>query len=55
MLKVVPDNDNNTVYIKFSEEKIIKTEEIQKGIVLEYNEEGALIGVRIFKEMLDKK
>jgi len=41
------DKIANTLYIKFSQEAVKDTEEIGEGIIVDYNENGLVIGIEI--------
>jgi uncharacterized protein YuzE len=45
------DPDANALYVKFSDEKIERTEELRPGIILDYDGVGHIVGI----EMLDAK
>jgi len=39
------DKENDTLYLRLDEEKIVESEEIQPGIVLDFNTDGKVVGV----------
>ncbi len=49
------DKENDVLYIKYKEGKIMESEEISEGIIVDYDEKGEIIGIEIlnFKERSD--
>ena len=45
------DPDANALYVKFSDEKISRTEELRPGFIVDYDGLGHIVGI----EMLDAK
>ena len=45
------DPDANALYVKFSDDKIERTEELKPGIILDFDSRGYVVGI----EMLDAK
>ena len=45
------DPEANALYVKFSDEKIERTEELRPGIILDFDNRGHIVGI----EMLDAK
>ena len=41
------DKVANVLYIRFSHEEVKDTEEIEEGIIIDYNENNELIGIEI--------
>ncbi|HBE01778.1 MAG: hypothetical protein A2096_12320 [Spirochaetes bacterium GWF1_41_5] len=39
------DKENDALFLRLDEEKIIDSEEIQPGIILDFNKEGKVTGV----------
>ncbi len=50
-MKTSYDPEANALYVKFSDEKIERTEELKPGIVLDFDIRGHVVGI----EMLDAK
>ncbi len=44
-LKVVQEND--AIYFRLDDSKIIESEEVEKGVILDFNEQGNMVGVEI--------
>lgn len=41
------DPEVDALYVRLSERKIIESEEVQPGIVLDFDEEGKVVGVEV--------
>ena len=41
------DSQSDVIYIQFSEEKVFESEEDKPGIILDYGENGDIIGIEI--------
>ncbi len=50
-MKTEYDPEANALYVKFSDDKIAKTEELRPGIILDFDSRGHIVGI----EMLDAK
>jgi uncharacterized protein YuzE len=50
-MSTIYDPDANALYVKFSDEKIEKTQELSPGIILDFDKRGHIVGI----EMLDAK
>ncbi len=50
-MKTEYDPEANAIYVKFSDDKIEKTEELRPGIILDLDNRGRIVGI----EMLDAK
>jgi uncharacterized protein YuzE len=50
-MKTKYDPEANALYVKFSDEKIERTEELRPGIILDFDGAGHIVGI----EMLDAK
>jgi uncharacterized protein YuzE len=46
-LKVEYDPEANAAYIRFSSEAILESEEVSAGIVLDYDDQGHIVGMEI--------
>lgn len=44
-MRLKVDKENDTLYLRLDEEKIVESEEIQPGIVLDFNTDGKVVGV----------
>ncbi len=50
-MKTKYDPEANALYVKFSDDKIVRTEELRPGIILDFDSRGHVVGI----EMLDAK
>jgi uncharacterized protein YuzE len=50
-MKTTYDHEANALYVKFSEGKIDRTEELRPGLILDFDSRGHIVGI----EMLDAK
>ena len=50
-MKTEYDPEANALYVKFSDDKIERTEELRPGIILDFDSRGHIVGI----EMLDAK
>ncbi|MDD5190117.1 MAG: DUF2283 domain-containing protein [Dehalococcoidales bacterium] len=46
-MKVKFDNANDAVYFRLDESKIVESEEVQQGVILDFNQDGRVVGVEI--------
>jgi uncharacterized protein YuzE len=46
-MKVKYDKENDILYIKFSDAKVNESDEERKGIILDYDDKGNIIGIEI--------
>ncbi len=46
-MKIKVDTKNDTIYFRLDERKIIESEEVAKGIILDYDEKDNVIGIEI--------
>jgi uncharacterized protein YuzE len=41
------DTENDALYFRLDESSIIESEEVQPGVILDFNEEGQVVGIEI--------
>jgi len=41
------DKENNALYFRLDEASIVESEEVQPGVVLDFNAEGTVVGIEI--------
>ncbi len=41
------DKENDALYFRLDETSIIESEEVQPGIILDFNKEGKVVGIEI--------
>lgn len=46
-MKLKVDKENDAIYFRLDDSKIMESEEVEKGIILDYNESGNVVGVEI--------
>lgn len=46
-MKLKVDQESDAIYFRLDESKIIESEEVDKGIILDYNESGNVVGIEI--------
>ncbi len=44
-MKINIDKDNDVLYFRFDENKIIESEEVQPGVILDYDVNNKVIGI----------
>ena len=48
-MKISYDPKYDVLYLKFTEEKVIDTIEVDGGVLIDYGEKGKMIGIEIIK------
>ena len=46
-MKLKVDKENDVLYFRLDESSIVESEEVQQGIILDYNAEGKVVGIEI--------
>jgi uncharacterized protein YuzE len=46
-MKVKYDQEVDILYIKMSDSKIVESDEDKKGVIIDYAEDGSLVGIEI--------
>jgi uncharacterized protein YuzE len=46
-MKLKIDKENDAIYFRLDDSRIIESEEIEKGIVFDYNQSGDVVGIEI--------
>jgi uncharacterized protein YuzE len=46
-MKLKVDKANDAIYFRLDDSKIIESEEVEKGLFLDYNESGNIVGIEI--------
>ena len=41
------DKRTDAIYIKLKEDEIVESEEIEEGIIVDYNEKGEIVGIEV--------
>lgn len=48
-MKVHFDENADAIYLRLDDSKIMESEEVQPGIILDYNEQNQVVGVEILR------
>lgn len=46
-MRLRADKENATLYFRFDENTIIESEEVRPGIILDYDEDGKVVGIEM--------
>ncbi|MBN1189713.1 MAG: DUF2283 domain-containing protein [Dehalococcoidales bacterium] len=46
-MRIKVDKANDALYFRLDESPVIESEEVQPGIIMDYNERGQVIGIEI--------
>ncbi len=46
-MKLKVDKENDAIYFRLDDSKIIESEEVEKGVILDFNEQGNMVGIEI--------
>jgi uncharacterized protein YuzE len=41
------DKENDTLYLRLNEDEIIESEEVQPGVILDFDKNGKVVGIEI--------
>ncbi|MDR2849966.1 MAG: DUF2283 domain-containing protein [Verrucomicrobiota bacterium] len=44
-MKIKFDQDSDSFYVRLDEERIVESEEIEPGVILDYDDKGVVVGV----------
>lgn len=44
-MKLKVDKESDTIYFRLDDSKIIESEEVARGIILDYNDSGNVVGI----------
>lgn len=47
MMKLKIDKENDALYLRLDETAIVESEEVQPGVILDFDQEGRVVGVEI--------
>jgi uncharacterized protein YuzE len=50
-MKTTYDKDANALYVRFSERQIVESEEVRPGLIVDFDDQGRIVGL----EMLDAR
>jgi len=54
-MRLKVDKENDALYFRFDESSIVESEEVQPGIILDFNAEGKVVGIEILNLSLRTK
>ena len=46
-MRLKVDKENDSLYFRLDESNIVESEEVQPGVVLDFNAEGKVVGIEI--------
>jgi uncharacterized protein YuzE len=46
-MKLKVDKENDALYFRLDESSVVESEEVQPGIILDFNAEGKVVGIEI--------
>ncbi len=46
-MRLKVDKDNDALYFRIDEASIVESEEVQPGVILDFNAEGTVVGVEL--------
>jgi len=46
-MKIVYDNETDSIYVKFSADIIVESEEVKKDVIVDYNSSDEIVSVEI--------
>ena len=44
-MKLKVDKENDTLYLRLDESKVVESEEVRPGVILDFDSEGQVVGV----------
>lgn len=52
-MKILYDKETDSIYLRFSDEKIVESEEKKEGVVVDYNDKDEIVAVEILNVKSD--
>ncbi|PJH76137.1 MAG: hypothetical protein CO064_02885 [Anaerolineae bacterium CG_4_9_14_0_8_um_filter_58_9] len=46
-MRIKIDKENDALYLRLDETEIFESEEVQPGVILDFNKEGRVVGIEI--------
>jgi len=46
-MKILYDNETDSIYVKFSADTIIESEEVKKDVIVDYNKKDEIVSVEV--------
>lgn len=44
-MRIKFDQESNAFYVRLNEERIVESEEVEPGVILDYDDKGTVVGV----------
>jgi len=48
-MKLIVDQEADALYLRLDDSKIVESEEVQPGVVLDFSEAGEVVGIEILR------
>ena len=52
-MRLKVDKENDTLYLRLDESEIVESEEVQPGVILDFNAKGKVVGIEMLN-LLDR-
>ena len=46
-MKILYDNETDSIYVKFSVDTIVESEEVKKDVIVDYNDKDEIVSVEV--------
>ena len=46
-MKILYDNETDSIYVKFSADTIIESEEVKKDVIVDYNDKDEIVSIEV--------
>ncbi len=46
-MKIIYDNETDSIYVRFSEDTVVESEEKQDGVIVDYNDKNEIVAVEV--------
>ncbi len=46
-MKIIYDNETDNIYVQFTDDTVIESEEKNDGVIVDYNQEGDIVAVEV--------
>ncbi len=46
-MKILYDNETDSIYVKFMDDKIIESEEVKKDVIVDYNSADEIVSIEV--------
>lgn len=48
-MKLIVRKEDDALYLRLEESEIVESEEVSDGIILDYNQEGKVVGIEVLR------